>query len=534
MLWMTIVVVVKWHVLLDPPMWDAVFGLFPAAAALADTGFDLPSLLQQPAFFEGGPNCHAESIVTWITAGVLYACGKGQTAFCVLHLLHFAAAAWTLAVLFNFTSQCLGRLEAWLICAALLACPLFSVQTGAMYFEMPLAACAVSALVAYADGQLGRAIVWSIFAVLVKQAGIVVPGALIAAVLLRSDAWSKRLILIATISVPAVSIAVAPLLGTPLLGSFSKRRVFPDWWSFMSYHHMAYLRSIPDISLACVLYVLCGLLLGGRIWTSLRQSPQRLSGESDNSSTEANSTRNAPAKLSPLDSDTGTVGSSLLFSVGFLQLLAFMGFFFVVPFYGHLDFYCLPRYFVFVLPMLFFGLVHVAATVSRRLASAGLVLATMWFVLNRDGTWYPAMQSNNGAIAERAESCRWLAENQRTVVREASRLPADSLLLYGLPEHYFLNHPWMGYAQNRHPGGRCISLPDERPKSLKVADLPDRFFVILDAVILGGTSLHRILHEASEDPSRQVRVVHESSLPPFSVKLYEVSRTAEQHTASKE
>ena len=533
LIWMAIVVVVKCHVVLDPPMWDAAFGLFPAAAELADNGFDLPKLLHQPVFYEGGPNCHAESIITWLTAGVLYACGKGSTSFVVLHFLHFAAAAWTLAVLFKFTAECCGRREAWLVCAALLACPLFSVQAGAMYFEMPLAACAVSSLVAYANGQVRRAIVWSVLAVLVKQAGIVVPAALMAAFLLRSESWPKRLALVGATSIPAFAAAVVPLLGTALLDSVSKPPQFGNWWAFMSHHHMPYLKSIPDISLACATYVICGAVLGGVAWKSLRAASPAVPSHMDTSALAADSALNASERCRSTESVAGWDRSSLLFSVGLLQILAFAGFFFVVPYLSHLEFFCLPRYFVFLLPMLFFGLAHLSVTVSRRLASAGLVLVIVWFVLNRDGAWYPPMQPNNGAIAERSGSCRWLAENQRIVVSAAARLPVDSLLLYGLPEHYFLSHPWMGYADRMHPGGRCVTLAGERPVSLKVADLPDRFYVILDASFLGGRDLRAILREAGDDPCRRVRVIAESGQPPFRVQLVEVSRIPETQALSQ-
>ena len=526
---LAIVVVVKWNVLLDPPMWDAAFGLFPAAAELADNGFDLPKLLHQSTYHEGGPNCHAESIVTWITAGVLYTFGKGQLAFVVLHLLTFAATAWTLTVLFSLTADCYGRREAWLVCLALLACPLFSVQAGAMYFEMPLAACAITALAAYSNGQLKRAIGWSILAVLVKQAGIVVPGALIAAILLRSGPLGKRLGLAVAISVPAFLAAIAPLLGTRLLDSYSKPPEFHSWWLFMTHQHLPYLRAIPDILVAYALYLVCSLLLAGRVWSALRHDGTVAT------STTSTAVSDATTEVVGVNqSRTSDRRASQLLSVGFLQMLAFAGFFFFVPYVGRLEIYCLPRYFVFLLPMLFFGLVHFAVTTSRPLASVGLMMVTVWFVANRDGAWYPLMQPNNGAIAERAESCRWLAENQRIIVNAASRLPVDSLVLYGLPEHYFLNHPWMGYATRIHPGGRCVTFAAERPASLKVADLPDRFYIILDSMILGGRDLRAVLREAGDDPTRQVRVIDESGRSPFSVKLYEVTRNPEMRISSRQ
>jgi hypothetical protein len=498
-------------------MWDAAFGLFPAAGELADNGFNLQALLHQSTFHEGGPNCHAESVVTWITAVVLAIFGKGQTAFAVLHLLTFMATAWILSQLHTFLVDCYGKRIAWLTCLVLLACPLFSVQAGAMYFEIPLAACAVSSAIAYSRGHLKRAICWSVLAVLVKQAGVVVPAALIAAVLLSRDSIQKRLALVVAIAVPVAIAVLAPLVGTHVLASYSKPPAFGSWWQFMSHQHLPYLKAIPDVVVGYLLVMILGLLMVRSNWRALRgHDSDKEAALAADVTVDADA---APAERTPAKQD-----GSLLFGAGTLQLLAFTGFFFVVPFVARLEVYCLPRYFVFVLPMVLFGLAHCAMLLSRRLAMTALMMTLVWFVVNRDGGWYPAMQPNNGAIAERAESCRWLVENQRVVVQAASRLPADSLVLYGLPEHYFLTHPWMGYSTRMHPGGRCIMFPTERPTSLNVADLPDQFYVIIDSVILGGRDLRAVVRDAGQDPRREVRVIDESGRSPFGVKLYEVRR----------
>lgn len=511
--WFALILLVKWPALFEPPIWDAAFGLFPAAGELADSGFNLVRLLQLPTYHQGGPNCHAESVVTWLTALVLGALGKGPESFVILHLLHFATAAVTLAVLQQFIAENLGRIEAWAISAATFACPLFSVQTGAMYFEIPLAACAVGALTAYAKGRIGSALIWSCLAVLVKQVGVIVPAVLIVAVILRRESWWKRIAMIAGLAVPAGLVAGLPLIGTPILKAAASPIVHDNWWSFMTLNHMPYLKAIPDIATAFGVLIIVSIFFAPGIWRSLREAcPQSTSTPQRNAN---------PA-------DTGA-RAALFFSLACLQMLAFAGFFFVVPFFGRLDFYCLPRYFVFLLPMLAFGLAYaMSVTTSRRVAVAGMIVTSIWFVLNRDGTWYPPAQRNNGAMAERSESCRWLAAIQQDATRSIARVPAENLVLYGLPEHYFLHHPWMGYAEKPHPGGRCVTLTLERPQSLKLDDLPDRFYVMVDAVILGGRELRAIVREAKADPTRHVRVIGNYVREPYQVSLYEISRVHPQ------
>jgi hypothetical protein len=56
-------------------------GLFPAAITLADNGFDVVELPGMPDYFEGGPNTHSTSPVTFATSVVLRAPGLLVTAF---------------------------------------------------------------------------------------------------------------------------------------------------------------------------------------------------------------------------------------------------------------------------------------------------------------------------------------------------------------------------------------------------------------------------------------------------------------------
>lgn len=511
MTWLVIILAMKWPALLEPPVWDAAFGLFPAAGELSDSGFDLLRLLHLPTYHLGGPNCHAESIVTWLTAIVLASLGKGPFAFFVLHLLHFSAAAWTLAVLHKFLACNVGRAEAWGIGFATLLCPIFSVQTSAMYFEIPLAACAISAMVAYCDGQIKSALVWSVLAVMVKQVGIVVPAVLIAAILLQTGPLLRRVMLAAAFVVPALLAAAIPLVGTPLLKAASSAAAPMSWWMFMNVHHMPYLKAVPDLVTAMGVLIIAGTLLIGTVWWALRRPFPTAEGVRTVGA--ANQSQDQSAR------------NWLLFSLGYLQLLAFAGFFFVVPYLCRLDFYCLPRYFVFLVPLLIFGLVLAGRSfVSRRVTMTGLLLACSWFVVNQQGTWYPAAQPNNGAIAERAAGCFRLAGVQRAATLATSRVPPQSLLLYGLPEHYFLQYPWMGYANQPHPGGRCVTLAHERPASLEINDLPDRFYVLVDAVILGGRELRKIVRDAKADPGRDVRIIGNFVSEPYRVSLYEISR----------
>lgn len=522
LVWFLAIVCLKWSALSEPPVWDAALGLFPAAAELANNGFNLPSLLQQPTYLNGGPNCHAESLVTWLTAAVLWAVGPGPKAFSVLHVLHFAAAAWTLAVLHRQTAQSLGRSLAWMLCGTLLLCPLFRVQIGAMYLEIPLAACVVSAVAAYADGKLGRALIWSTLAVMIKQTGLIVAGTLAVAVLVRPGSPAKRIGMALCFAGLGLAVAVGPMLWTPVLAGAAASSPPASWWEFMRGNHIPYLVSIPDVTVGCFLFVLIGLIRLREVWRSLANgtvpdnvaTAAQLPGENVSIASNGSIAGESTSQRLPPPSAVGAA---------FLLTVMFGLFFFVAPYHARLDFFCLPRYFVAILPCVFFGATYWIATLtSPRLAAIVLVAVAMLFLGNRNGVWYPADYSNNVAVQERSESYRWIVAAQQEAVRTASNLPDDAVIYYGLPEHYFLKYPWMGYAVRKHPGGRCVFLPEECPKSPKKEDLPERFFVILDAPFLGDHELQSILHHASKDPTRQVRLHRKVQHGPFSVSLLEV------------
>lgn len=518
--WLVAIFALKWPALSEPPVGDAAFGLFPAAGALADSGFNVWSLLHQPTYFEGGPNCHADSIVTWGTAALLWMMGKGANAFVVLHLLHFGMAAWTLTILHRLASSSLGRSTSLMMCVALLLCPLFRVQVGAMYFEIPLAACTVAATEAYAERKLGRAVAWSTLAVMVKQAGLVVAGALAVAALIRRDSMTQRLGLAIRFAGLGLVATFWPLLTTPLLASMSDPTPSNSWWDFLGKFHIPYLLAIPDIVAGCGIVALLGLWQIRDVWHSLASVSDQV----------ANSISGAPADGSLPDGSKKCLSGhsdrlpTSAWGVSYLIGLMFALFFFVTPYPAQLAFYCLPRYFVSILPCVFFAGAQALATLtSPRLTTFLWAVVALFFIGNRDGIWYPSDVGNNIAVQERSENYRGVVAVQRESVQVVSNLPDDAIIFYGLPEHYFLQHSWLGYSSRRHPGGRCVALAAERHLSLNQNELPEHYYVLLDAPSLGDRELQSILRQARNDPSRQVQLFRQCQRGPFRAEIYEVT-----------
>ncbi len=521
--WLLVIFVLKWQSLSEPPVWDAVFGLFPAAGELADNGFDLSSLLKKPNCRVGGPNTHSESIVTWITAGVLWLVGKGPRAFAILHLLHFAAAAWTLAVLHRFTIPLWGRLMAGLFTGTLLLCPLFRVQVGALYFEIPLVACTVAAVVAFSQGQLGRSVFWSTLGVLVKQAGLVVAGALALAALCQPGSLTQRFKRGVCFAASGLVAAFWPLVSTPVLAGVTERSPPGSWWQFLTESHFGYLAAIPDITAAFCLVALIGLFRLREVWQSLT------SDAASHSDTVSEPTAVAPSDAQPDQPVTSNTSATVAtptraLGVAFLLVVMFALFFYVMPYLARLVVLGLPRYFVFILPFIFLALTHwLTLLISPRRTAIVLAGVAMLFVANRDGRWYPPDKRDEISVLERSENYRLVVAAQREAAQTAANLPDDAVIYYGFEDHFFQKYSWLGYANRTHPGGRALFLPDERPKSTKMADLPEHFFVIYANPNLFGYEAHLILRSASKDATRKVRLFRRCQRGPFRIDIYEVS-----------
>lgn len=520
--WIVVIVGLKWPSLSEPPVWDAVFGLFPAAGELADNGFDLPSLLKKPNCRVGGPNTHSESLVTWITAGVLWLAGKGPRAFAILHLLHFAVAAWALAVLHRFTIQLWGRLTAGLFITTLLLCPLFRVQVGALYFEIPLAACTVAAVVTFSQGQVGRSVFWSTLGVLVKQAGLVVAGALALAAMCQPGSLAKRFQRGFCFAASGLIAAFWPLISTPVLSGVKESDPPGSWWQFFSEKHLGYLTAIPDITATFCLVALIGLFRLKDVWRSLSSDAVVPFGAMSVSPTDVPINT---ASDQPVASHSGSMGEAPNHALGvsFLLVVMFALFFYVMPYLARLIVLGLPRYFVFILPFIFLALTHwLARLISPRRTAIVLASVAVLFVVNRDGRWYPKDERDEISVLERSESYRWIVAAQREAAETAARLPDDAVIYYGFEDHFFQKYSWLGYAHRTHPGGRALFLPDERPKSTKMEDMPERFFVIYANPNLFGYEAHLLLRRASKDSSRKVRLFRRCQRGPFRIDIYEV------------
>lgn len=472
----------------QPPVWDTTTGLFPAAQFLAENGFDLPRLLVEPGWHAGGPNVHPLSWPTWVTALALWVSGEGGTPFLALHALQYALGAGVLLGVFRLAAPAIGMGAALGVCGVVLLFPLYQVQQGYLYTELPLAFATIWAVHAHVGGRDGRALAFAALACLTKEAGVTVPVALAAATLLEASPgrWRRAALLL---SVPVLwiglQLAVVPEreagLGSP--GYFAQ---LADAGSKLS--------AVPDWALLLGLYLAVAVLRTPRWWRALARPDEALPGER-------------------------------ACAVGALVVGAFLGFYASVPLVI-VEEYLLPRYYVQIVPLVFAGLaVSLGRRASPRVRAGVLVTLAVLFLANREGAFYPDVAGNEFSLAERSFEYRDLLAAQQRLVAAAAALPDALPVYYGLPEHYLFRYPRSGYASGPPDAGVCLWL-DPQGRRARLGDFPDHFVLLQNFLGYGGRQVRALLRQARTDPGWRVRATRFDG-GRYATTLFELSRATE-------
>jgi len=486
-----VLVVVGLHpTLVQPPVWDTTMGLFPGAIVLSENGFDLPDLLSRPAWARGGPSIHPFSLPTWLTALALRAIPDDAVLRVVLHGVHFAVAAFTLLGTFRLAGLVLGPGLALALSATLFLFPLFQVQAGYLYTEMPLAACTVWAVLEATRRRWGRAVAWSALACFVKEPGVVVAVALALAAALQRDVprarWGRVAILAAA---PALFVALQVGFALPVESATGFE---PSPYGVYLADVFRKLAMVPDLAALLAVAALAAGVHGRDTWHALRGERSQ-----DDSAARAR-------------------------ALCVLILAAFAGFYALVPLTG-VEVYVLPRYYVQIAPLVLLLVTSLALRLGgSRAVALLLALLAILFAVNRSGRLYPEVPGNEFSLAERSVEYRDLLAVQRQLLDAAFELPGDLPVFYGLPEHFLLSYPRMGYAPGPLPQGRCIWLEPHWLRA-RLDDFPDRFAILYNFVGYGGKAFQSLLRQARADPSRRVEATVFSS-GRYRTLLFQVTR----------
>ncbi len=515
----------KWDSLLRPPWWHPAMGLFPAAITLAENGFDLLALLGMPGYEHGGPNGHSTSPVTLVVALVLSVTGGGPVAFAVLHLMNYAVTAAALVVLHRLVTPVLGRGTAALFCVVCLLHPVFSVQAGTMYLEMPLFLCAVCALAAWLDRRPGRAALWATLAVTIKETGLIVPASLAMAALVARGPLEGRLRRAALL----VAGPSAWIVGTRLL----RRAAAADSDDFeyvpsldavfggMAQYVERFLFNVPDLLLLLAIFVVAFTMSIPRVWSALRGATPA------GDDTPASPTTPTPATPGgPGEQEADRVLALVALPIVFFLLL----FMVALPLVAGFSI-VLPRYFTVILPFLLLWAGHavmrLAGESARRAATVTFAGLGLLFAVNTNGALYPPDVDTEGPgndhpLAERSNAYRRLQDLQLEAMRAVEALP-DVPVFYGHHEHFLLRWPELGYVSGPLADGHdlwtesLVGLVTDR-------EFPPCIYVLYNYPWLGGTEVLKLVRFADEHPVLDVQTVLELSEGRYRITLALIHR----------
>ncbi|MCH2170625.1 hypothetical protein MK489_07555 [Myxococcota bacterium] len=487
-LWLATVLALNWAVLDQPPVWDSTGSIFPAALYLVDHDFDLFRLFQEPGYFLAGPNVHAYSVMTHLTAGVYALTGGGPWTFPILHALQFAMTAWALTHFVLLTRTVVGPLLAWLLSLLVLLFPVFLTQTRYMYLEIPLFLCTVAALRGFVDQSLWRTVVWSALACMIKEAGVVV--GVVAAALWLLDTGTPR-VRLTRFAAALAPVAIFVFLHTRFVLGNADVSVDPQIWQqgglagavselgrCWKLQGALYLSQIPDVTAIVAGAAVIGTATLRRLW------PER------------------------------SVRAALVLVV------AFLGFHFLaVPATG-LQCDVLPRYFVQILPFALLVLLWCLQQVTKTDVAVGVLLvAIAGVVVNRNGALYPGDLNPRGlgaqfAITERSGAYRMLLDAQRGGLAFQQHVPTHVPIYNELHNHYIALRPRMGYVDQTLHNSRYIQ-PEFLRRGQSLDAFPNCFTLNYFSPYLGGTSMRALLDQAQRLPHWQAEPLARASSGPY-------------------
>ena len=471
-------------------------GSFPSAIFLYKNDFDLNSLASKPGWSDGGPNVHAFSIVTWITAVVMTITKSPESTFLILHLLTFTTMAWALHHLFRIAEAMTNSSGIAIVCCfSTLLCPIVLVQTGYMYAEIPVLACSTAAISAWFQGRKKWAVFWCGIAMFMKTTAIV-PVVCIAIALICGYQVHRRYGNIVALAIPVILKVFlinrifihkpAPLFPLYIAKPFASLKI-------RLYH-------VPDVSLMLFFSLLILILRWRLIFSGIRSnapSPEKF----------RQSGRSIVLLLTPV------------FVLGIIFQLK-----------GHHSWF-LPRYATIIIPFALLSISYILfQEFGKPIAIIFFLMITVFFLLNYDGHFYPS-QNTAFSIVERSHQYRHFQQVQIQGLRAFAMKPKKVPGYYCRDAGYMASDPMMGYLKDTIPNTYPIYF--EPYRSRKIEDFPDHFFLFYSNQGHGCEFIYRIMTEINKSDDWEIES-HVFSSNGFQVILYELKRKTTHNVLIKD
>jgi tetratricopeptide (TPR) repeat protein len=453
----------------SPPYYDFATGLFLEANFLAETNFDYSKLVhEQHRWMEGGAAVYITSVMPTFVAALMRWLPSARAVLVAYHLFTFAAAATLALLVFAAIRSRTGVWGAAVTALCLLTVPLLSTQIDMCGMDLPMAVLAVAAVLLIAKGHYEWSAVAGAGAFLIKTPGraviaatiIYLVGLLVLGRGLAPSAERRRLwrglgwhLLVFAAEIAAIDWTNS-LPHSEIETWTQSRRYFrgENYWDWLPYW-------FPDqlaVFAVCLISLLCAA--GWVLRLQFRE----------NAGSWFNRLRRSVYQLlvaEPLI----VVGWTIIF--GMLTALWFV--------------YCLPRYFILILPFLYLTLGLLLFS-RPRLRGFGLVVVSALVVFNlanMNGAFFPAIDRaphdalRTGAMLERSRE--YLRDHQSNIAgmsKLASSHPDASIIapspyvhFLSLPRLGYVDRPLQGFSLSRYHAGTFksgLELPKQAPRNV--------------------------------------------------------------------
>jgi len=491
--WLLLVIALKFDVILAPPVWDTAMGVFPPAAFLYDTGFDIVSLATQADWWSGGANVHSFSLWTWLTAVVMSVTDDPLTTFATLHIATFILNAFAISIfvkiLFEYTSSAPIALTSGLL---LLLTPLVLVQIGYMYFESIVMCLGVLTWASWHRQREGVAVILAIVALSVKLTGVsmVVILSLVLLIRLVSSFSYTRLALLLSLPTSFYIITSVP----EWFGALNNGNLLR--WGDQAQLLQGVIKSlgrVPEISGFILLGAVVSIVYVVSVWRSVGWA-------------------SLAAYCQKIDRTESSQIIALVYPFVFCT---------GVYFSTYMGFLLLPRY---LLPILPFVLVQLALGGHRfnfqPVLLSVLLIACIGSIYNHNGILY----SRSGAfsLVERSHAYKPYVRAQKTIIGEIDKLPRGIPIYVSREIDYMTSNRMMGYSKDPNP--YIFGIYTKKFRYMAIEQLADEYYVVLSNGGHGGKRIKQILKMAQDSDEWQVTNTYKQNIGGYNMHIHHLHR----------
>lgn len=493
-LWLALILSIKFDTLFAPPVWDTAMGIFPSAIFLYETGFDLLELIKQPDWWEGGQYVNAFSLWSWFVAVVMSVFDSPTITFATLHIITFMVNALAISVFVRTIYQYgISTRLALMSGLYLLLLPLVLVQIGYMYTESLVMSLSVLSWAHWHNKRETRAVLFALIAIVIKLTGAVIALCLVPLLILRlvKEFSYKRVLLL--ISLPLTfytAISAGSWLGRlpPMHGM--------SWgsWGVVFNQLQWRLSATPEITNFIYLGALAAICYTVYQW---RLSPNI-----------------HPVRL--LYQHSVENGSQI---IALFYTFVFAAGIIVMSFNGYLF---LHRYAVPMIPFAIIQLVLFAQVLRfQRVLSFLFILGCLLSIYNHSGALYKPVSAFSVVEASHAYKSYNLA--QKTIIAEVEKLGDDVPIYVSREIDYMMSHPMMGYLTEIKPN--IIGIYKPQYARMTIDDFPDEFYAVITNPGHGGGRLRAAITKAKRADGWKIDQLYRQKIGGYNMYISRILKT---------